>query len=38
VKIQRNAQGAVSELEVTTDQNTTIRFTRKADGSYQRSR
>lgn len=38
VKIQRNAQGAVSELEVTTDQNDTIRFTRKADGSYQRSR
>jgi len=38
VKIQRNAQGAVSELEVTTDQNSTISFTRKADGSYQRSR
>ncbi|NMP25876.1 Opacity-associated protein A domain protein [Rahnella sp. SAP-1] len=38
VKIQRNAQGVVTSLEVINDQNTAIRFTRQADGSYQRSR
>ncbi|TPG61634.1 OapA family protein [Ewingella americana] len=38
VKIQRNAQGAVTSLQVTNEQNSTVLFTRQADGSYQRSR
>lgn len=38
VKIQRNAQGAVTSLQITTEQNTTVLFTRQADGTYQRSR
>lgn len=38
VKIQRNAQGAVSSLQITTEQNTTVLFTRQDDGTYQRSR
>jgi len=38
VKIQRNAQGVVTSLQVTNEQNSTVLFTRQADGSYQRSR
>lgn len=38
VKIQRNAQGAVTSLQITNEQNSTVLFTRQADGTYQRSR
>ncbi|MGV8924111.1 MAG: LysM-like peptidoglycan-binding domain-containing protein [Ewingella sp.] len=38
VKIQRNAQGAVTSLQVTSEQNSTVLFTRQADGTYKRSR
>ena len=38
VKIQRNTQGVVTSLQITTEQNTTVLFTRQADGTYQRSR
>lgn len=38
VKIQLNSQGVVSSLQVMTDQNGTITFTRQSDGSYQRLR
>ncbi len=37
VKIQRDAQGGVTALQVTTDQNVTVTFTRQPDGSFQRS-
>ena len=37
VKIQRDAQGVVTALQVTTDQNVTVTFTRQPDGSFQRS-
>lgn len=36
VKIQRDAQGVVTALQVTTDQNVTVTFTRQPDGSFQR--
>ncbi|MEG3133253.1 LysM-like peptidoglycan-binding domain-containing protein [Rouxiella sp. T17] len=38
VRIQLNSQGVVSSLQVMTDQNGTITFTRQSDGSYQRLR
>ena len=37
VKIQRDAQGVVTALQVTTDQNVTVTFIRQPDGSFQRS-
>lgn len=37
VKIKRDAQGGVLALQVTTDQNATVTFTRQPDGSFQRS-
>lgn len=36
VKIQRDAQGVVKALQVTTEQNVTITFVRQSDGSFQR--
>ena len=36
VKIQRDAQGVVKALQVTTEQNVTVTFTRQSDGSFQR--
>lgn len=36
VKIQRDAQGVVKALQVTTDQNVTVTFTRQSDGSFRR--
>lgn len=38
VRIQVNAQGTVTALQVTNDQNSSVSFTRQADGSYQRQR
>ncbi|MCG8707361.1 Opacity-associated protein A [Brenneria sp. 4F2] len=38
VKLQLNAQGAVTELEIETTGNEVIRFTRNADGGFIRSR
>ncbi|CAM3600249.1 Opacity-associated protein A domain protein [Rouxiella silvae] len=38
VRIQLNAQGVVTELQVTNDQNATVTFSRQSDGSYQRQR
>ena len=36
VKIQRDAQGVVKALQVTTEQNVTVTFIRQSDGSFQR--
>jgi cell envelope opacity-associated protein A len=38
VRIQVNAQGTVTALQVTNDQNSTASFVRQSDGSYQRQR
>ncbi|WP_188472906.1 LysM-like peptidoglycan-binding domain-containing protein [Hafnia psychrotolerans] len=38
VKILRNTQGAVTSLQITNEQNSTVLFTRQADGTYKRSR
>jgi len=38
VRVQLNAQGVVTALQVTNDQNTTVTFSRQPDGSYQRQR
>ncbi len=38
VRIQVNAQGIVTALQVSIDQNNTVTFTRQSDGSYQRQR
>ncbi len=38
VRIQVNAQGTVTALQVTNDQNSTASFVRQPDGSYQRQR
>ncbi|WP_409307971.1 OapA family protein [Pectobacterium sp. B1J-3] len=37
VKLQLNAQGMVTELEITTTDNQTVRFTRNADGAFTRT-
>lgn len=37
VRIVQNAQGEVTQLEIETGTNTRVRFTRLADGSYQRN-
>ncbi|MGA8118534.1 MAG: LysM-like peptidoglycan-binding domain-containing protein [Rouxiella badensis] len=38
VRIQVNAQGVVTALQVTNDQNNTVTFSRQSDGSYRRLR
>lgn len=38
VRIQRDEQGMVTELELTTPDNSLVAFSRQADGSYRRAR